>query len=82
MCVPNLKKDLVSTSCLENKGYRVILLMDKFLYGGKTRVLIFAKVTSVREGGKYRLLGQSIQALLQNSTDKCELLHQTYANIH
>ena len=56
--------------------------MDRFLFWKKGSSIDSAKVIGVREGGLYRLLGQSAQALVHNDTNLCELWHCGFAHIH
>lgn len=68
-----LKKNLVSISCLEDKGDRVAFVDSKVLVWPKGFSIDSARVIRVREGRLYRLLKQPTQALVHNDINPCEL---------
>ena len=57
--VPGLKKNLVSISCLEEKGDRVDFLDGKVLVWSKDSKIENARVIGTCEGRLYKLLGQN-----------------------
>jgi hypothetical protein len=82
--VPGLKKNLVSISCLEEKGDRVAFVDGKVLVWSKDSKIEDARVIGIREGRLYKLLGQNIQALVHDEINcvSSELWHRRYAHLH
>jgi hypothetical protein len=64
--VPGLKKNLVSISCLEDKGDRIVFVDGKVLVWSKDSKIEDARVIEFREGRLYKLLGQNAQALVHD----------------
>jgi hypothetical protein len=54
--VPGLEKNLVSISCLEDKGNRIVFVDGKVLSWPKDSSIENARVIGTLEGGLYRLL--------------------------
>jgi hypothetical protein len=71
--VPSLKKNLVSISCLEEKGDRVAFVDGKFLVWSKDSKIENARVIGTREGRLYKILGQDTQALVHDKINPSEL---------
>jgi hypothetical protein len=65
--VPGLWKNLLSISALDNRGSRVALVDGQVLVCLKGSSIESAGVTSVREGGLYRLSGHPAQALVHDN---------------
>lgn len=80
--VPGLKKNLLSISSLEDKGYRVTFVHGQVLAWKKDASFELAKFVGVQIGGLYCPLGCSIQAPLHNTTDLFELWHRLYTHVH
>jgi len=80
--VPSLKKNLVSISCLEDKGDRVVFVDGKGLVWPKASSIDDARVIEIHEGRLYRLLGQLAQALAHVEINPWELWHRRYAHLH
>jgi len=80
--VPSLKKNLVSISCLEDKGDRVAFVDGKGLVWPKASSIDDARVIEIHEGRLYRLLGQPTQALVPDEINPCELWHRRYAHLY
>ena len=71
--VPGLKKNLVSISCLEDKGDRISFFDRKVLVWSKDSKIEDARVVGIREGRLYKLLGQNAQALVHYELNPSEL---------
>jgi predicted aspartyl protease len=80
--VPGLKKNLVSISCLEEKGDRVAFVDGKVLVWSKDSKIENTRVIGTREGRLYKLLGQNTQALVHDEINPSELWHRRYAHLH
>lgn len=80
--VPGLKKNLLSISSLEDKGYIIAFVDGNVLIWKKGASFEYTKVIGVWIGVLYHLLGNLIQALLHNITNICELWHRRYTHIH
>ena len=80
--VPGLKKNLLSISALEDKGYRVAFMDGKVLTWPKESSIDSAGVIRIRDEGLYRLMGKPLQALAHSNVDLSELWHRRYAHIH
>ena len=55
--VPGLKKNLLSISSLDKKGFRVVFVDGKFLMWTKGKTINDAEEIGVEEGGIYKLKG-------------------------
>ncbi len=66
--VPGLKKNLISVSALEDKGYTVGFSKGKVLVWEKDSSMSSAVVIGIRERGLYVFLGNPIQASDDDST--------------
>jgi len=80
--VPGLKENLLSISCLEDKGDRVAFVDSKFLVWGRDSSIEKAKVIGVCEGRLYRFITPSPQALVHMEINPIELWHKRYGHIH
>lgn len=80
--VRGLKKNLLSISALEDKGFRVTFMDDKALMWPKDGDVSFADVIGVREGGLYRLPGRPVQALVHDTISLGEIWHRRFAHLH
>jgi hypothetical protein len=80
--VPRLKKNLLSISTLEDKGFRATFMDGKALLWPKDRDMILVVVIGVREGGLYTLPRRHIQALVHDTINLCELWHRRLAQFH
>jgi hypothetical protein len=80
--VPGLEKNLVSISCLEDKGNRIAFMDGKVLSWHKDSNIENARVIGSREGNLYRLLEQNEEALVHNEINPNELWHRRYAHIN
>ena len=55
--VPGLKKNLLSISDLDKKGYRVVFIDRQVLMGSKGKTLEYVVVIGEEGGGLYKLKG-------------------------
>jgi hypothetical protein len=82
MFVQCLKKNLLSISALEDKGFRVAIMDGQVLLWPKNSSMDKATVIGVREGGLYKLKGHQEQALVHNSVSSSELWDRRLAHIN
>ena len=80
--VPGLKKNLLSISGLEKKGFRVAFVDGQVLIWPRGKTINDVVVIGVEEGGMYKLKGSPEQALLHSTIDPCELWHRRFAHLH
>lgn len=80
--VPGLKKNLLSVSTLEDKGYVVTFMDGKALLWPKDGDMSLVDVIGVQEGGLYRLPSCLVQALVHDIVSLCELWHQRFGHLH
>ena len=73
--VPCLKKNLLSISGLEKKGFRVAFMDGQVLMWLRGKTINDVVVIGVEEGGLYKLKGSPNQALFHSTIDSCELWH-------
>ena len=71
--VPGLKKNLLSISTLEDKGYIVSFVDGQVLVWPMGLSIDLAGVTGVQERGLYRLTRRPIWALVHDIISLCEL---------
>lgn len=76
MLVPSLRKNLLSVSIMEDKGYAVEFKNQQVLIKLKESSLEAAQMIGVREGDLYRLQGEPIRTLVHNSDNLFELWHK------
>jgi hypothetical protein len=82
LCIPGLKNNLVSISCLKDKGDRITFVDGKIFIWSKDSKIEEARVIGIREGGLYKILGQDAQALVHDELNPSELWHKRYAHLH
>jgi hypothetical protein len=80
--VPGMKRNLVSISALEDKGYKVAFSEGKILAWHKKPHMDSARVIGVRENNLYRLTVRPVQALLHDTIILSELWHRRLSHIH
>jgi hypothetical protein len=80
--VPVLRKNLLSISALEDKGYRVAFVDGQVLVWPRDSNIDATEVIGVLEGGLYKLSRHPAQALIHDNTNLCELWHQRFAHLH
>ena len=71
--VPGLQKNLLSISCLEDKGDRVAFIDGKVVVWDKSSSIDNGQVIRIHEGRLYRLLTPLSQALVHIKVSPCEL---------
>jgi hypothetical protein len=80
--VPSLEKNLVSISCLEDKGNIIAFVDGKVLSLHEDSNIENARVIGNSEGNMYRLLEQNEEALVHNEVNPNELWNIRYAHIN
>jgi hypothetical protein len=65
--VPSLKKNLLSISALDKKGFRVAFIDGEVLMRSKGKTIEDAVVIGIEEGGLYKLKGHSDVALTHST---------------
>ena len=80
--VPGLKKNLLSISSLDKKGFRVAFVDGKFLMWTKAKTIDDVVEIGVEEGGLYNLKGHADLALETSTINPCELWYRRLAHIH
>jgi hypothetical protein len=72
--VHGLKKNLLSISLLEKKGFRVYFVDGKVLMWPNGKIIDDSIMIGIEEGGLYKLKGKTNQALVHSTIYPCELL--------
>jgi hypothetical protein len=80
--VPGLKKNLLSISAFEKKGFRVAFIDGEVLMWAKGETLNEAIIIESEENGLYKLKGHSEAAMTQAIENSCELWHRRLAHIN
>ena len=90
--VPGLRKNLISMSTIEDKGYEVTFRGGQVIMYPKGSSIESGKVIGIRRGRLYRFCFQPVGALVCNvedttqttsdSKDLCELWHKRMAHLH
>jgi hypothetical protein len=80
--VAGLKKNSLSISALDKKGFRVAFVDDKVLMCSKGKNIEDAVVIVIEEGGLYNLKGHSDVALTHSTEIHCELWHRRLNHIN
>ena len=80
--IPGLKKNLLSISALDKKGFRVAFIDGEVLMWPRGSSLEDAVVIGVEEGGLYKLKGHSEAAMLHDITSPCELWHRRLTHLN
>ena len=80
--VPGLKKNLLSISALDKKGFKVAFIDGQVLMWPKGKNIEDAIIIGEEEGGLYKLKGNSETAFVHESTDPSELWHRRLAHIN
>jgi hypothetical protein len=76
--VPGLKKNLLSISTLDKKGFRVAFIDGQALMWPRGKTLDDAVVIGVEEGGLYKLKGHSDFAMVHDLVNPSELWHRRF----
>jgi hypothetical protein len=80
--VLGLKKNLLSISALDKKGFMVAFIDGEVLEWSKGKTIEDAVVIRIEEGHLYKLKGHSDVALTHSSESPCELWHRRLAHIN
>jgi hypothetical protein len=82
--VLGLKKNLVSVSCIEDRGYVVTFRDGQVLLYPKGGSISEAKVIGVRYGRIYRMIWEASEAFVSmtSNRDLCELWHKRMGHLH
>jgi hypothetical protein len=83
--VPSLKKNLVSVSTIEEKGFEVLFRDGQVLLFPRGSSITSTKVIGTRHEKLYKFLFQLVRALIHttsNNSDLCELWHKRMAHLH
>jgi hypothetical protein len=80
--VPGLKKNLLSISVMEDKGYEVNFRRGQVFIRPEGASPDTALRIGVRDGNLYRLQGQPVQALMHTSESLCDLWHRRMGHLH
>jgi hypothetical protein len=80
--VPGLENNIVSISCLEDRGNTIAFIDEKLLSWHKDSSIEDARVIGRREGNIYRLLEQNEEALVHDEVSPNELWHRRYTHIN
>jgi hypothetical protein len=76
--VPGLKKNLLSVSALEDKGYKVAFMDGKVVLWPKDGQLSSTKFIGIREGGLYKVTNNYAYSTISPS----ELWHKRFSDFH
>ena len=80
--VPCLKKNLLSISTLDKKGFRVAFIDGQVLMWPKGKSIEDAVVIGEEEGGLYKLKGYLEKTLVHETTNHSELWHRRISHIN
>ena len=81
MSIPGLKKNLLSISALDKKGYRVAFIDGQVLMWSKGKTLEYV-VAIGEEGGLHKIKAHSKATLVHETTCSSELWHRRLAHIN
>lgn len=80
--VPGIKRNLISISALEDKGYHVAFADGKVLAWKKNSSIQSALVIGVRHDSLYKLSAHLIQVLAHDSSSSSELWHKRFGHLN
>ena len=80
--VPGLKKNILSISSLEKKGFRVSYIDGIVLMWTKGKTIDHAVEIGFEEGGLYKLKGRTDSALTTSTINPSELWQKRIAHVH
>jgi hypothetical protein len=80
--IPGLKKNFLSVSAMEDRGFSITFQRGKVLIHPEKSILDNAVVIGVREGTLYRLQGKPVQDLVHDNDNLCELWHRRLGHLH
>jgi len=79
---PGLKKNLLSISALEKKGFIIAFVDGEVLLWPRGKTIEDVVVIGEEEGGLYKLKGSADLALIHNTVSPCELWHRRLAHFN
>lgn len=82
LSVPGIKRNLVSISALEDKGYQIAFSEGRVLAWLKNSSIKTAHVIGNRHESLYKLSTHPVQALLHDSSSSSELWHRRLGHLH
>jgi hypothetical protein len=77
-----LKKNLLSISTLDEKGYRVLFVDGQVLMWPRGKTFDDVVVIGVQEGGLYKLKGRLDSTLIHDTMNPSELWHKIFSHVH
>jgi len=80
--VPGLKKNLLSISTLDEKGFRVAFVDGEVIMWPRGKSIDDTIVISVQEGGLYKLKGHPDSTFIHITVNPSELWHRILSHIH
>jgi hypothetical protein len=82
--VPGLKKNLISVSTIQDRGFEVSFRGEEVLIYPKGSSITSARVIGTHDGKLYRLSFQPLHALASSNRNSqlCELWHRRMAHLH
>jgi hypothetical protein len=80
--VPGLKKNLLSISSLDEKGYRVAFVYGQVLMWPRGKNFDDFVVIGVQEGGLYKFKGRSDSTLIYDIMNPIELWKRRFSHLH
>lgn len=80
--VPSIKRNLISISALEDKGYHVAFVDRKVLAWKKNSSIQSAHIIGFRHDSLYKLSTHPIQVLAHESSSSSELWHKRFGHLN
>ena len=80
--IPGLKKNLLSISSLDAKGFCVAFVDGQVLMWPRGKTIDDATIIGEQDGGLYKLKGQLEQAFVHDSIEPSELWNRRLAHVH
>jgi hypothetical protein len=82
LLIHGLRKNILSISSLEEKGFKISFADREFLMWTKGKSFNDEIVIGFQEGGLYKLKGHSETTLVHNIVNPCELWNKILAHLH
>jgi hypothetical protein len=82
LCVPRLKKNLLSISAMEDIGNAMAFVDGKVLAWQKGLSLESTEVIRNHDGNLYKMTGQEAQVMVHDSDNLCKLWHRILGHLH
>lgn len=80
--MPGIKRNLVSISALEDKGYRITFMEGKVLAWPKNSTIKKAHTIGIRHGCLYKQCTTPTQALIHETSNSNEIWHKRLGHLH